>query len=208
MEIINASLVGDLKTIKELLSKYHYLDRVDPVDGNTALMNACEQGHVKIVELLLKNMANPNLQNKLGHTALMLIIKNTLIETDKVDSIVELLLKYGLPAIDIQNSFGNTALIYAADRGLNNVVNLLLKHGADITITNLGDKEAHFYCKCSKKVCDRLKTIPDYKQLKKSHIQIDIDVSSIKSCFDPIMQMDNDVTPFFSRKFRQYNYCV
>uniref|UniRef100_A0A1X7SWR5 Uncharacterized protein n=1 Tax=Amphimedon queenslandica TaxID=400682 RepID=A0A1X7SWR5_AMPQE len=35
-------------------------------------MLACQNGHTQIVELLLKDQVDPNVQNKRGHTALMI----------------------------------------------------------------------------------------------------------------------------------------
>lgn len=55
---------GDLKELKNLLKQLDDIDAVEPWTGETALMLACNYGHLEIVEYLISNGANVNYVNK------------------------------------------------------------------------------------------------------------------------------------------------
>lgn len=122
-------------------------------DGETALMLACKSrhqeivdlklneqvvqrkaalilashmynGHRKIVELLLKCQADPNIKDQDGVTALMIVSENGCHE------IVEHLLKENVK-VNETNDDGWTALMFASDHGHVNIAQLLLFAGAD-----------------------------------------------------------------------------
>jgi serine/threonine-protein phosphatase 6 regulatory ankyrin repeat subunit B len=90
-------------------------------------MSASQNGHLKVVELLLKQQADPNIQTKNGYTALMSASQNGHLK------VVELLLKQQANP-NIQTKDGCTALMYASQNGHLKVVELLLKQQADPNI--------------------------------------------------------------------------
>lgn len=78
---------GDLGRLKELLSS----DRMDRdvvnsqnQDGDTALMCACNGGHLEAVKLLFNSFAKTDVQNNLGATALTLARKGQYVEVNDV----------------------------------------------------------------------------------------------------------------------------
>jgi hypothetical protein len=93
------------------------------------LGNAARQGNVAEVHAILDN--NPALLDKPGRssasTALMHATENGHLP------IAELLLNRGC-AIDIQEEYGRTALIWAAAYGRTDVARVLLVRGADLTL--------------------------------------------------------------------------
>ena len=82
-------------------------------------MRAAQNGHVQIVELLLKRGAYINLQTSCGITAL-----NAAAYYGR-ERMVEMLLQHGAEI--------GTALVYSAHGGKERVVDLLLRRGAEIT---------------------------------------------------------------------------
>ena len=88
-------------------------------------------GHYQVVELLLKENADPNLQDHNGLTTLMFA------SLDGYYQVVEVLLKENANHT-LQTQKGSTALIFASVNGHYQVVELLLKQNAD---PNLQDQE-------------------------------------------------------------------
>lgn len=65
--LMYVSKLGHTRSVKELLkSNKTRINTVSPVHGKTALMLAVENGHHKIVKLLLDNGAKINIKNKLS----------------------------------------------------------------------------------------------------------------------------------------------
>ncbi len=54
---------GDLNELKKLLKKLDSIDALEPWTGETALMLACRNGHLEMVEYLISNGANVNYVN-------------------------------------------------------------------------------------------------------------------------------------------------
>lgn len=113
-------------------------------DGNTALMYAAQYGNEKVVEILLKRGANPNLTNEFGRTALMIASGNCFTK------VMQVLLEYGAD-VNKGDKIGNfTALMLACDADpdipgdrAEEAVKLLLDAGADKNI-KLTDGETAF----------------------------------------------------------------
>ncbi|RIA93421.1 hypothetical protein C1645_677435, partial [Glomus cerebriforme] len=99
--------------------------------GETALYLASALGNVRVVKLLLKNNANPNICN--GDNVTPLIISSYNGHTDTVKA----LLDKGGVNINYQDNLWKTALSFAALEGHPQIVELLLKKGANV---NLADK--------------------------------------------------------------------
>ena len=126
MDIVDASIVGDIRLVRELLDS-----GVDPnfrdIDGQIALMVASLKGYTDIVRLLLENGADPNIRDIDGVTGLILASKNGYVD------IVRLLLKNGADP-NLKDEDGYTALILASKNGYTETVKLLLEKRADPNI--------------------------------------------------------------------------
>lgn len=91
------------------------------VNGQTPLMEASSLCSLKYVKLLLSSGANPNLKNKAGETALMLVGFNG---TDESTRIASELINAGAD-VDVVSKSGMTALKNAKKLGDNRLVELI-----------------------------------------------------------------------------------
>jgi ankyrin repeat protein len=168
----NAARDGDLEKVQCLLNQGIDVDSTDE-DGNTALIIASNEGHIDIVQLLLKKNAKLDIQaTEGGSTALICasaeghleIVKALLTKNSNVDiqnqygctalllssshgqlEVVRALLEKGAK-VDIQDEDGDTALICACRYGAKDGVRVLLEHGADTRIKNKAGKIARDDC--------------------------------------------------------------
>jgi ankyrin repeat protein len=123
---------------------HHFRDEINHQNEMewTALMMACANSDTysnnDIIELLLKNGADPNLKNNFNWTALMLACDNS--NNNSNNKTVKLLLKYGADP-NLKDNDGWTALMISCSEtnthSNNETVKLLLKYGAEL---NLFDK--------------------------------------------------------------------
>ena len=65
-----AAKSGDLDTIKQLTSQGANLNEPSDYDGKTSLHLACAEGHLNVVELLLKSGASMYVRDRRGRTPL------------------------------------------------------------------------------------------------------------------------------------------
>ena len=107
-----AAKSGNSKTVQHFLNKGINPNHTS-IDNNTALIFASSLGQDDVVNVLL-------------NTKLYQCKSNNNIDID----------------IDIQNNFGSTALIAAADKGYSNIVTNLLEHGANPSIENYSGNSA------------------------------------------------------------------
>ncbi|PIA97895.1 Ankyrin-1 [Cercospora beticola] len=98
---------------------------------STPLHCAAYNGHVEMVEYLLRSGANPGLSCRHGSTALHLLLGGKQDKEDSVHAVAKLLLKHDVP-IDEPNSMHHTALTLSARRGFKLVAEQLLAHGASV----------------------------------------------------------------------------
>lgn len=98
---IQASKRGSTNKIKEFIKKGIDVNMKDTVYGKTALMFACSDSYLVMVDVLLKAGANPNLQDNEGRTALMM---------SSTPKIITLLLENGADP-NIQDKDGNTMIM-------------------------------------------------------------------------------------------------
>ncbi|CAB0034094.1 unnamed protein product [Trichogramma brassicae] len=115
--------------------------------GNTPLHEAVECGDKKVVELLLRRGASPNLANAKGSTPLHIISNN-----DDSQGLAELFFKIcddlGQTVwVDARNKEGNTPLHEAFIHRNRQLVELLVKRGVDLNIANNdGSTFLHLIC--------------------------------------------------------------
>ncbi len=95
------------------------------VNGYTALLNACRQGHTKAAEALIEYGANINQASHQGVTPLMIAALRGNVE------IVKLLIDHGANLADTDNS-GSTALMLATEYQHKEVMDILINHGREI----------------------------------------------------------------------------
>lgn len=119
---------------KKILEKPDEINLQCQVVQRTALIITTKQGRDIIIELLLKNGADPNIRDRDGINALMLILRHSKKDTS-TKNIINLLLEYNTN-VNLQDNLGKTALMIVASKfnkiGYENIINLLLKHGANV----------------------------------------------------------------------------
>jgi ankyrin repeat protein len=138
-----AVVYGYMEIVAALVQDHRCIDLLDNW-GQTALISACVQtpnhtssgqpeiNHTQIIQALLALEANPNVQDKEGTTALMLMSRHNDLDA------LQLLLEHGAQ-VNLQDSVGETALFYTTQA---KTARLLLAHGAkvnhqDITLTTM-----------------------------------------------------------------------
>ena len=131
----------ELKTIlKNTDRKKFLIEALNTVDknGETLLFEACKQGNIEIVELLVENGADISATNNSNETPLFEACRQGNIE------IVELLVKNGAD-ISVINNNNETPLFEACRQQNTEVIDLLVKNGADVTISNNEGKQIFDY---------------------------------------------------------------
>lgn len=123
---------GNREAIKVLAEKGANVNAKGQFE-NTPLIIATQKKDQEMVEFLLENRADPNSEGAFFKTALDFAVKNGDLE------IAETLLAKGANINRRARSDGKTPLMMAAESGNKEMVELLLKHNADITIQdNIG----------------------------------------------------------------------
>ncbi len=116
-------------------------------EGATPLLRAAQSGDLTLVKRLLERGADPSLATDDGTTALMVAAGIGWVEgvtyewsPEQTRQTVELLLDLGVP-VNAQNLDGQTALMGAAHKGRNDVVELLVERGADLALRDIGSRD-------------------------------------------------------------------
>lgn len=111
----------------------------------TPLMWSIDQDNFRAAELLLTYGADPNHEAEFGPTPLMVcILRHQLSAGMQVEKFIKILHEHGA-SIDHKDSYGQTALHYAAQAGMHSVVAVLLKSGANPNVVdNYGSTPLHF----------------------------------------------------------------
>jgi inversin len=129
--LLAAAAGGQLGVMKLLVERgFRYLNTIDSM-GQTALHLAGERGHEEVVAFLLNTGAQPNNEDFVDNTPLMLAShKGNL-------GVVRMLVQHmGGVGLHAMNQGGHTALHHAALGGQDEAVRCLLLAGADPSITN------------------------------------------------------------------------
>lgn len=134
-EFIEAAKIGDIEKVNQLLASKQ-IANIDAQDNRrytsyynqTALMCAAENGHEKVVALLLGYGAKIDNVNNLGRNVIHFAAKNNRLE------IIRFLFNQpeGKKAIDNQSRMRETAISIAAGEGHVEVVRFLIAKGAKI----------------------------------------------------------------------------
>ena len=129
---------GKTDEIKRLLKIEAFKKNVDQQDeeGNTALLFAAEYGFEDILNLLIEAGADPNLSDFKKRTPLM-----NASYKGKANIVTRLLKMESVKKnINTQDIKGNTAFLFAAKKGYDNIMDLLLGEGADSTLSNFKER--------------------------------------------------------------------
>ena len=114
--------------------------------GRTVLMIAVRQGAPAIVDYLLRHKADVNARDRSGRSVLLVAIdapEHFSYEHQEIydPETVRMLIEQGGP-INAASQYGDTPLLAALRRHYWNVVELLLQHGADVTVRDRSGKTA------------------------------------------------------------------
>ncbi|CAB0044239.1 unnamed protein product [Trichogramma brassicae] len=151
-----------LKTFFEIVEKIGRSVEVDSRDelGRTPLQRAVERDHKKVVEVLLRNGADPNSADDEGLTFL-----HSICTKGNDDRLAKSLFEIGKEKnlftvqVDARDKKGRTPLQWAVANFLPDVVDVLLNHGADIS-SYVYPSEEHFdECKWLRTNLSKLKLV-------------------------------------------------
>lgn len=136
-QLIIAAQKGNVKDLEAALNDSRVnIDEIGKLSGKTALMFACQNGHKRIVEILLSKGANPHVLSEWGsNSAAREAVKGYHVE------ILKLLLLSKRVNTPCRLSIGY-ALIEATIKGRNDIVKLLLASGADPNVEGSNENDS------------------------------------------------------------------
>jgi ankyrin repeat protein len=139
-EIFEVIKANDFETVKTIISDNPLVkDQLD-ARGRTVLFYAIDAKNIEILNYLIVSQVNMNTKDVLGRTPLMY----SLFSTDKDTRFARALILAGAK-IDEKDSFGYTALEYAAQAGSKKIVELLIEKNIIIPIDPPnGNRLLHF----------------------------------------------------------------
>lgn len=136
--LIMAIFDGDFELVDYLIKKGADVNL--PCSKCAPLFLACERREYEIIELLLRNKANPNQISFSDKTPpIYIACYNNYID------IVQLLVKYGANVNERRMDTGSTPLYIACQEGHSEVIKLLLQHGADVNMYRTQDGSSPLY---------------------------------------------------------------
>ncbi|WP_201289978.1 ankyrin repeat domain-containing protein [Erysipelothrix urinaevulpis] len=135
---------NDIETAKYLIDQGANVNMLDSLH-DTPYLYAGAEGRLEILDYMYQNAEiDYDIRNRYGGNTLIPAAEKGHIDT------VRLILDYGKEPIDLQNNFGYTALIEAVALGdgsevYQDIVKLLIEHGADPTLQDNSQKSAIDY---------------------------------------------------------------
>uniref|UniRef100_A0ABD2WWG8 Uncharacterized protein n=1 Tax=Trichogramma kaykai TaxID=54128 RepID=A0ABD2WWG8_9HYME len=134
----------------KICDEKHQSMQVDAQDkmGQTPLHAAITKGNMKLVEILMRRGANPNLATNIGSTPLHYSCKRDVDEDELMKRFFEIGVDVNnLVQVDPRDKSGNTPLHWAMKRGHKSMAELVLRKGADPHSTNdKGETPLHIVC--------------------------------------------------------------
>lgn len=147
---------GDPEVVNLLLEADVNLDTRDKSDGSIALMTATEFRNILFARTLISRGANVDIEDCQGRTALMIAARfRNLIEARRREhweaqtNATRLLLE-AKASLEKADQKGRTALMHASEFGSPQVVEILLKNGANVHTRDNINKSALTYAEGSK----------------------------------------------------------
>jgi ankyrin repeat protein len=117
-------------------------------EGATPFLRAAQSSDLVLMKLLLQHGADPKLNTDDGTTPLMVAsgigwVEGVTYEWSRQanDDTVKMLLDLGID-VNAQNADGRTALMGAAHKGRNEIVQMLVDHGADLAAHDIGSRDS------------------------------------------------------------------
>ncbi len=136
------SLEGDMEKVSASMEAGTDVNAMD-ADGRTALMFAAFNGHSEIVLMLLDKGAVLDRRDQMGRTALLYAATGPFPET------VSILLDRGSEPNVVDSDEHFSPLMHAAAEGNLDVVKVLLKAGADLTLMDVDGDDASSFARQS-----------------------------------------------------------
>ena len=131
---------NDIERVKQLIGQGADVNAKDKNEGEAALHLAVQRGEINIVELLLNAGARANSRDRSRRTPLMLIAEDYESDEDESESrpsqsaeIFRLLIAHGAK-VNLLDSEGMSALMYAARNESPALLRLLITHKADVDL--------------------------------------------------------------------------
>ncbi|XP_067668390.1 putative ankyrin repeat protein RF_0381 [Haliotis asinina] len=132
---------GDIETVEFVISLNAVGINSKGYKTGTPLMVAAQHGHRKVVELLLRNGANASYVDVVGDNLLIWACEGGDVET------VKLVLSLNIVDVNSHGCRSKTPVIEAAQHGHRDVVEFLVKKGADVTqVDDIGENTLHWAC--------------------------------------------------------------
>lgn len=126
---------GRKEIVLWLIQQGAKVNAVTKRENGTALLGACDRGHVDVIRVLVEHGANVNHADSQGWTPLLAALSQNQTAT------AQYLITNGAN-IDVQLRNGRSALMVAAERGNAELVQLLIEKGASINHTDEGGEHA------------------------------------------------------------------
>ena len=139
--LIHSASRGKKNAVEKLLSVEGLEVNAEDKYGRTAFTHAAKNGHVEIMDLLLKASADPFHKSFKGQTPLMYSARAG--KTNAVKKLLQINSTHQINTRD--NGRGLTALIQAVKRGHDEIVDLLLKAGADPNLSDFKGRSPLMY---------------------------------------------------------------
>ncbi|OGT81381.1 MAG: hypothetical protein A3J35_03455 [Gammaproteobacteria bacterium RIFCSPLOWO2_02_FULL_52_10] len=118
-------------------------------DGATPFLRAAQSSDLVVMKLLLAHGADPSIATEQGVTPLMVAsgigwVEGVTYEWSREANLeaVKLILDSGADVNGQDNIDGRTAMMGAAHKGRNEIIQLLVEHGADLSIHDIGSRDS------------------------------------------------------------------